>query len=154
MNRVQLLQRLQRQYRDETGHDGPITTGEVANWAVSKGYLKLPEPKDPMARLADDFSKAWRQEIRHDKRTKKPYRANHAVTEVKEGKQTAFWGDIDHEGREFMQKSMVQRREHIVGECVQLTFDLDHFNIEHSDEEPIVIPLDFTDDVNERKYNN
>jgi hypothetical protein len=32
-----------------------------------------------------------------------------------------------------------------------LTLDADHWNSIHSTEEPIQIPLDFTEDVNERK---
>ncbi len=152
MNRAQLLQRLQRQYRQETGHDGPLTTLEVARWTVSRGYLKLPEPKEPMSRLADEMSRAWRQEIRRDELTKRPYRVNHAVSETKDGKQMTFWGDIDHESRPFMQKSLVRRREQIVGDCTQLTFDADHFNSVHREDDPIIIPLDFTEDVEERKF--
>ena len=46
-----------------------------------------------------------------------------------------------------MQKSLVNRREQIVGEVLQLTFDAEHWNNIHPDETPIVMPTDFTDDV-------
>jgi hypothetical protein len=38
----------------------------------------------------------------------------------------------------------------VVGDLLQLTFDCEHFNNGHPREEPISIPLDFTDDVAER----
>ena len=105
-----------------------------------------------MARLSDEIARAWRQEIRRDESTNRPYRANHAVSETKDGKQTTFWGDIDKVSRPFMHKSLVRRREQIVGDCTLLTFDADHFNSVHIDEAPIQIPLDFSEDVAERKF--
>ena len=50
-----------------------------------------------------------------------------------------------------MQKSMVMRREQIVGDALQLSFDADHWNSIHPEEEQILMPLDFTDDVEWRK---
>ncbi|ACL66752.1 conserved hypothetical protein [Anaeromyxobacter dehalogenans 2CP-1] len=152
MKKAILHQRLRRQYQEETGNAGPVTTNEVARWAVGRNFLPLPKPVDPMTRLADELARSWRQETRHDKNTGRPYRANHAVTETVSGTTRTLWGDIDHAPRSFVHKSFVQRREQIVGDCVQLTFDCDHFNSEHPDEEPISIPLDFTEDVDERKY--
>ncbi len=50
-----------------------------------------------------------------------------------------------------MQKSMVMRREQIVGDALQLSFDADHWNSIHPEEEQVLMPLDFTDDVEWRK---
>ena len=50
-----------------------------------------------------------------------------------------------------MQKSLINRREQMVGDGLQLTLDKDHWNSIHKDEEPIVIPLDFSEDVEWRK---
>lgn len=151
MKKAVLQQRLRRQYQEETGTTGPVTTKEVAMWAVMRGYMKRPDPVDPMDRLAEEFARSWRQEMRHDEETGRPYRANHAVTETRSGKTITLWGDIDDAPREFVHKSFIQRREQIVGDCLQLTLDLDHFNSTHLHEDPIVIPLDFTEDVDERK---
>ncbi len=98
------------------------------------------------------MAKALRDEIRHDGQTGRPYRVNHAVTVSERGKQRTLWGDIDNQSRDFMQKSFMKRREQVVGDCVQLTFDCDHFNSRHPQEEPIVVPLDFAEDVAERKF--
>lgn len=62
-----------------------------------------------------------------------------------------LWIDIDEAPRGPMQRSLVMRREQIVGDALQLSFDADHWNSIHTDEEPIILPLDFTDDVDERK---
>ena len=97
--------------------------------------------------LSEQFSQAARDEIRYDKVTKKPYRANHAVHES----QGYLWVDIDEAPRGPMQKSMVMRREQIVGDALQLSFDADHWNSIHPEEEQILMPLDFTDDVEWRK---
>jgi hypothetical protein len=152
MKRSVVMQRLKRQYQEETGKEGPVSTIEVARWAVLRRFLPSPKPIDPMARLADDFAKAWREEIRRDKETGRPYRANHAVTETRSGATLTLWGDIDEAPREFVHKSFIQRREQIVGDCLHLTLDADHYNAVHRDQDPLQIPLDFTEDVDERKY--
>jgi len=50
-----------------------------------------------------------------------------------------------------MHRALIKRREGIVDDAVQLSFDADHWNSMHPNETPIVIPVDFTDDVQERK---
>jgi len=98
-------------------------------------------------RLAREFSQAAREEIRHDKKTGKPYRANHAVTDGYGAKQPTLWVDIDEAPRKPMLKSLVQRREQMVGDGLQLTLDATHWNNIHPEEDPINLPLDLTDDV-------
>ena len=46
-------------------------------------------------------------------------------------------------------KSFAQRRQQIVGDCVQLATDVDVYNDKRRPTEPIQIPLDFTLDVAE-----
>ena len=43
------------------------------------------------------------------------------------------------------------RREQMVGDGYQLTLDADHWNGRNPKEDPITIPLDFTEDVQWRK---
>jgi hypothetical protein len=62
-----------------------------------------------------------------------------------------LWIDIDDAPRLSMLKCAVQRREQMVGDALQLSLDLDHWNSANPDEEPIQVPLDFTDDVEWRK---
>jgi hypothetical protein len=145
-NKQQLRQRMLHLYRKETGIK-EVDMKELAKFALAKGW-KVPAPISPLERLAKEFAQAAREEIRHDKKTGKPYRANHAV-EVKQGH--FFWVDIDEAPRAPMVKSLIARREQMVGDGYQLTLDADHWNGIHSDEKPIIIPMDFTDDVEWRK---
>ncbi|MGA2119910.1 MAG: hypothetical protein ABSH56_34860 [Bryobacteraceae bacterium] len=145
----QRQQRLIRLYKEETGA-AEINMHEVAKFAARKGW-PLPKPSDPLDLLAKEFSQAAREEIRHDKGTGKPYRANHAFATRRHGEQYTLWIDIDEAPRKPMLKCVVQRREQMVGDGLQLSLDVDHWNGIHPDEEPIDVPLDLTDDVTWRK---
>lgn len=105
------------------------------------------EPKSALDRLAEQFSAAAREEVRRDTVTGRPYRANLAVTTWQGSEQFTLWTDMDEAPRPIAQKSFVQRREQMVGDAVQLSFDVEHWNRVHAGEEPIVMPMDFTDDV-------
>jgi hypothetical protein len=143
--RHQEMQRLIRHYKDVT-QKTEVNMHDVAQFAASKGW-PLPRPVTALDRLAKEFSQAAREEIRHDKKTGKPYRANHAITEGYGAKQLTLWVDIDEAPRKPMLKSLVQRREQMVGDGLQLTLDAMHWNNIHPTEEPIKLPLDLTDDV-------
>lgn len=147
----QQMQRLIRLYREETGNS-EVVMKEVARFAVKKGW-PLPPLTDPLERLAKEFSQAAREEVRHDEKTNRPYRANHAIIQRQGDQQMTFWLDIDDPTvtRPRMLKSLVQRREQMVGDAVQLTFDQDHWNSIHPTQEPISLPLDLTLDVEWRK---
>lgn len=132
-------------YRQQTG-EIEYDMADVVKFAVSLG-MKLPNPADPYAILEAQFSQAARIETKTDEVTGQPFRVYHAI---KEGQRT-FWMDIDEAPRKKMRKSLISRREQMVSDGVQLTLDKDHWNRVHPDEEPIFIPLDFTEDVNERK---
>ncbi|KFN52289.1 hypothetical protein N790_00535 [Arenimonas malthae CC-JY-1] len=141
----QRLQRLIQHYRDETGN-ASVDMHEVAKFAADRGY-PLPKPKSALDRLAEQLSIAAREEVRHDKVTGRPYRANLAVVQWNNGQQLTLWHDIDVAPRRVAHKAFVQRREQMVGDALQLTLDVTHWNRVHEGEDPIVMPLDFTDDV-------
>lgn len=143
-------QLLIRQYRMETGKQA-WDMREVAEWGLDKGLLRKPDPVDPVDRIARRLAKSARQEVRYDEKTGRPYRANHAMVVQAGGSQMSLWIDIDDAPRPHVQKSLIQRREQMVHDGVQLTLDADHWNGMHPEEEPIQIPLDFTEDVEERK---
>lgn len=143
-------QRLIRYYKDETGIK-EVNMHEVAKFAVQKGW-SLPKPQDPLELLAKQFADAAREEIRRDKDTGRPYRANHALPVTSGSEQYYLWIDIDENPpRKNITKCFTNRREQIVSDALQLTFDADHWNSGHLDEEPIQIPLDFTADIQWRK---
>ncbi len=139
-------------YRDETG-EPEIDMRKVAEYAQRKGW-PLPQPADPMDMLAREFAEAARLEIRHDQKTGNPYRANHAVPRRAATGQLSFsWIDIDDPNTTptNMRASLVMRREQMVDEGLQLTFDMEHWNRVRPTEDHIDLPLDLTFDVELRK---
>lgn len=148
-NKNQEMQRLIRYYKDATGKK-EVDMHEVAKFAVGKGW-KLPAPVSAIDLLAKQFSQAAREEIRRDQKTGRPYRANHALIMKQGSTQLTLWIDIDEAERKPMLKSLINRRQQMVGDGLQLTLDADHWNNIHPEENPIQIPMDFTEDIEERK---
>lgn len=145
------MQRLIRRYKDETGITD-IDMKEVAKFAIKCGW-PMPIPKSPIDMLAKQFTNAARQETRHDPQTGRPYRANHSLP-YKQGNETLhLWVDIDDvtTTRKKMQKSLTLRREQMVGDGLQLTYDADHWNATHLDEDPIQLEMDLSFDIALRK---
>lgn len=145
MSKKKEMQYLIKAYREQTGEQS-VDMHEVAKFAVTKGW-PLPVPKSPMDRLAEQFSSVSREEIRRDEATGRPYRANLAVTTWQGSKQLTLWTDIDEAPRHIAQKAFVQRREQMIGDGLQLTFDVMHWNRVNEEDAPIEMPLDFTEDV-------
>ncbi|WP_312081300.1 hypothetical protein [Acinetobacter schindleri] len=137
-----------RLYKAKTG-ETEVDLKKVAKYMVDHLGFKLPEPTDPFDVLAKKISIAAREEMRIDQNTGRSYRANHAIKQ--EGSQQSLWIDIDEAPRRLMHKSLIKRRDQIIGDALQLSLDLDHWNSINPHEEPIHIPLDFTEDVEERK---
>ncbi|MDM0046931.1 hypothetical protein QTH91_20740 [Variovorax dokdonensis] len=144
----QEMQIIIKRYKDESGK-ASVDMHDVAKYAVSMGW-PLPKPKTAIERLAEQFSVAAREEIRRDPVTGKPYRGNLAVTTWQGNQQTTLWHDIDDAPRHIAHRSFQQRREQMVGDAVQLTFDVMHWNRINEGQEPIVMEMDFNDDVNWR----
>lgn len=142
------MQRVIKLYREKTGN-ASVEMHEVAKFAAGMGW-DLPKPRSALDRLAEQFSAAAREEIRRDKVTGRPYRANMAVTEWPNGQQATFWTDIDEATRPVAHKALKQRREQMVGDALHLAYDVEHWNQVNPNEKPIQMPLDFTDDVAER----
>lgn len=142
------MQSIIKKYREENSIDS-VDMHEVAKYAAKMGW-PLPTPKTALERLAEQFSSAAREEIRRDEVTGRPYRANLAVTTWQGSQQLTLWTDIDVAPRQVAHKSFQQRREQMVGDAVQLTFDVMHWNRINEHEEAIVMPMDFNDDVDWR----
>ena len=142
------MQQFVRLYKEETG-EIDVEMHKVAEYAMQRGW-PAPKPVSALEILAQRFADAVRVEVKTDNTTGHPYRVNHAY--VPQG-QTTFWFDIDdpETTRTKMQISLISRREQMVGDGLQLTFDADHWNAMHPDEKPIAMALDFTEDINERK---
>jgi hypothetical protein len=142
------LQKVWHLYETEKG-SLPSTAREAVAWGVSKGMIDIPEV-DPLAKLAEDMSTALREEYATDGHGRR-YRVNHAVRVSKAGVQYTFWAIMNDAPRDHMQKAFIQRREQIVGDCVQLSTDVEAYNGFNENEKPIQMLFDFREDIDERK---
>jgi hypothetical protein len=148
MSKQEDRRRLLRAYKDETGV-AEIDMHEVAEWAVKRGW-PLPQPKSPIDILAHEFSEAAREEVGIDSKTGRQYRVYHAVPIV-QGQQTLFhWIDIHEAPRKMMQRSLAARRDQMIGDGVQLTFDALFWNSINPDEEPIQMDMNLAPEVSQR----
>ncbi|MEJ0094972.1 MAG: hypothetical protein WDN46_16575 [Methylocella sp.] len=142
------LQHIWHAYEREHGAV-PATLRDAVQWGVREGLIALPET-DPYAKLAEDMATALREEYATDAKGRR-YRVNHAVRVTKAGVQFTFWAMMKDAPRQHMQKAFIQRREQIVGDCVQLSTDVDAYNDMNSEQSPIPMLFDFRDDVEERR---
>lgn len=102
----------------------------------------MPPPLSAKDRLAKELSRAARAETRYDPVLKQSYRVNHPYPVEREGGQTRLWDDIDKAPRDHMWLSLQLRRRQMLGEGLQLSFDLDHWNRVNPTEAPIQIVFD------------
>jgi hypothetical protein len=126
----------------------PASAREAVRWGVDNGMIGAPD-YDPYDKLAEDMSRALREEYGTDRHGRR-YRKNHAVRVTKGGVQLTIWAILGEAPVEHMQKAFTQRREQIVGDCVQLATDVAVYNDMNPGNSPIQMLLDFRDDVAER----
>lgn len=140
------MQKIFNRYTAEVD-PSPVSLDQVAAWAIQNDLWK-PAPRSVVKLCMEDLAESLRQEKRTDAEGRR-YRAKHSVRINENGLQFTLWADIDSAPRSFMEKSFAQRRTGIVNDCFQIKQDVDHFNDEHSGDQPIQMILDFTDDVAE-----
>lgn len=138
-----------RRYQEEFGATGVIDAHDLAAWAYRNGLHK-PNERTIIDVIAADIAQVFREEYRVD-RFGRRYRAKHAATR-KEGNRTlSLWADLDdpEAPHEHFVRSFAQRRQQIVGDCIQLKTDADVYNDKRKPAQLVQIPLDFSLDVEE-----
>lgn len=145
------LQRIWHAFEKEHGYV-PALPRDAVKWGVERGMIEV-APPDPYGKLVEDMSRALREEYETDAMGRR-YRKNHAVRINKGGVQHTFWATLENAPREHMQKAFIQRREQIVGDCVQLATDVEVYNDMNARQPAIPMLFDFRDDVEERRYWN
>lgn len=136
-------------YKAENCVEGPLDLHEIAAWAWRNGLHK-PNAKTVIDAIAADIAQVFREEYRTDKHGRR-YRAKHAATHKQGTKTLSLWADLDDPNapHSHFVRSFSQRRQQIVGDCVQLKTDVDVYNDKRVPVDPIQVPLDFTLDVAE-----
>jgi hypothetical protein len=141
---------LVEQYRRAT-KNRPFKSIDVVEWGIKNGLINL-RPVDPKLMLAEEISLAMHEDYITDPQGRR-VRAKHAARYEVNGKQETFWVDIRDKNpgtRRHMQIAFQNRRQQIVGECVQLKLDLDSYNQNWNTGTPIQDCFDFTDDLADR----
>lgn len=136
-------------YTAERGSDGLLDPHAIAAWAYREGLHK-PSEKAVIDAIASDIAQVFREEYRVDREGRR-YRAKHAAKHKHGNRSLSLWADMDDPTtpHAHFQKSFAQRRNQIVGDCLQLKTDVDVYNDKRTPRDPIQVPLDFTLDVAE-----
>lgn len=149
MSKIADRQKFIRYWRDETG-ETEVDMHAVARMAMQMGW-EAPPPVTEEDRLAKQFKDAARQDIRHDRKTGRPYRGFHAVPRHAADGQLVFsYIDIDDPKTkpESFRKACVMRREQTVDDQVQLRLDQIHWNDQRPTEQHVeILPADLEFDV-------
>lgn len=149
MAKIADRQKFIRYWMDTTG-ETEIDMTAVAKLAIQMGW-KAPPPVTEEDRLAQQFKEAARQDIRHDRKTGRPYRGYHAVPKYDTTGQLHFsYIDIDEPKTkpDSFRKACVMRREQSVGDVVQLRLDQLHWNdTRPADQQVELLPADMEFDV-------
>lgn len=137
------------QYQDSVSPD-PSDLRDVGAWARSKG-LWAPRPIDVDTSFARDMADVLRKQVRTDKDGRK-YRAFiPAKGRGGDGLPLFKWADIDIAPRSHVEKGIQGERRQIANDCFALAMKVDHYNATHPDEDPLQIPFNFEEDIEEMK---
>ncbi len=128
------------------GADGPATARKIAAWAIQNNLWR-PQPADLIGQCADQLARAMREEYITDPQGR-TVRAKHAARITEGSEQLTLWADIQTASREHMSIAFQQRRNQILGECIQLKRDVDSFN-DNRAPVPIQMSFNFTYDLEE-----
>lgn len=149
MSKVAERQKFIRHWQEATGND-EIDLNEVADLALKMGW-DAPPPVSPRDRLAKQFKDAARQDVRHDRKTGRPYRGYHAVPgHTVDGQLVFSYIDIDNPRTkpQSFRKACVTRREQSVGDMYQLFLDQAHWNeTRPADQQIEILPADLGFDI-------
>lgn len=149
MSKAAERQKFIRHWMETTG-ESDIDMQAVAKMAMGMGW-KAPPPITEVDRLAQQFKDAARQDIRHDRKTGRPYRGFHAVPKhTVDGQLTFSYIDIDDPKAkpESFQKACYMRREQSLGDVMQLRLDQLHWNESRAEEQQIpLFPADMEFDI-------
>jgi hypothetical protein len=137
------------QYQQEVSPD-PTDLRDMGAWARKKG-LWAPRPIDVDTSFARDMADVLRKQVRTDKDGRK-YRAFiPASGKGRDGLPLFKWADIDVAPRSHVEKGIQGERRQIANDCFALAMKVDHYNATHADEEPLQVPFNFEEDIEEMK---
>ena len=147
MSYIKQMQDLANEFYRTTGR-ATASTKEMARWAIEKGKWQRHEDA-ALRQCAQDFADALREDYATDPVSGRRYRTKHVAPVQRSGKSVMLWADMKRAPHEFMESAFRLRRNQIVGDCFQLKQDVDTYNDKYNKGDQILLPLDFTPDVEE-----
>jgi hypothetical protein len=149
VSKTEERQRFIRYWMDETG-ESEVDMQKVAEMAMRMGWV-APPPVEPLDRLAKQFREAAKQDIRHDRKTGRPYRGYHAFPKQAPNGDLFFsYVDIDDPKTkpQNFKKACVMRREQTVDDLFALHLDQTHWNDTRPEDQKIeLLPTDLGFDI-------
>ncbi|MBZ5569485.1 MAG: hypothetical protein LAN64_16760 [Acidobacteriia bacterium] len=146
MTYTEQLQKIVADYQ-AAGQAWPATSHEIAIWAISGGKWH-PQRGAMIKKCAEELSDAMREEYFTDPQGRR-VRIKHVARYGGGAAQIPLWADIRTATRDHMEIAFQQRRQQILGDCRQLKTDVDSYNENYSQIEPIQMVFDFTPDLAE-----
>lgn len=127
-------------------HPWPATAEQMAEWAVARDRFRITRGM-AINQCKEKLARAMRLEHVKDKRGRS-IRKYYAARIREDGQLTMKWDDLNAQ-RPFMEVATANRRNQILGQCVQLKSDVDSYNERRCPDQPIQVEFDFTVDIEE-----
>jgi hypothetical protein len=95
--------------------------------------------------------KACRRKSAHRRRRLRSPAAGSVSVKGTDGLPLFRWADIDVAPRSHVEKGIQGERRQIANDCFALAMKIEHYNAKHPTEEPLQIPFNFEEDIEEMK---
>src|SRR5712692_3240106 len=139
------LLRIVEDYR-ASGGDWPATREQIAEWAIANDRYQLTRGM-AVSQCAERLSRAMGLEHVKDHKGRS-VRKYYAARVRDNGQLVMKWEDLNAE-RPFMLVAAANRRNQILGQCLQLKNDADSYNERRCPDRPIQIDFNFNVDLEE-----
>jgi hypothetical protein len=124
----------------------PATREQIAEWAVANDRYQLTRGM-AVNQCAERISRAMGLEHVKDNKGRS-VRKYYAARIRENGQLVMKWDDLNAE-RPFMEMAAANRRNQVLGQCLQLKNDIDSYNDRHCPDRPIQIDFNFNIDLEE-----
>ncbi len=128
------------------GEPWPATREQMAEWAVANDRYELTRGM-AVSQCAERLSRAMGLEHVKDKKGRS-VRKYYAARVRENGQLVMKWDDLNAE-RPFMEMAAANRRNQVLGQCLQLKNDIDSYNDRCCPDQPIQMDFNFNIDLEE-----
>ena len=139
------LLRIVDDYR-AAGEPWPATREQMAEWAVANDRYELTRGM-AVSQCAERLSRAMGLEHIKDRKGRS-VRKYYAARVRENGQLVMKWDDLNAE-RPFMEMAAANRRNQVLGQCLQLKNDIDSYNDRRCPDQPIQMDFNFNIDLEE-----